>query len=214
MVKVYESLMISVFGEEMGRYYYNSKVTAEESFSLKMSSLRKWGMLTGEEAIEKISWTRSRTGKKTSVLVGIHITNDDQFVILMYTLTDRGGNKTDYGYTVSLVTTPCNFGGVRYWFACPSCDWRVAVLYLAPGDVYFRCRHCNNLSYHSRNRSVMELFGHTSRQIEKLRSEIKRWTWRGRPTRKVRRLYKLQWKMGILSPHISARIDRFKARLN
>ncbi len=129
----------------------------------------------------------------------------------MYTLTDRGGNKTDYGYTVSLVTTPCNFGGVRYWFGCPSCGRRVAVLYLAPGDVYFRCRHCNNLSYHSRNRCTMELFGHTSRQIEKLQSEIKRWTWRGRPTRKVRKLRALKRKEGILASQAWIQVERLKS---
>ncbi|MFX0196162.1 MAG: hypothetical protein ACFFCW_08570 [Candidatus Hodarchaeota archaeon] len=194
----------------MGRYYYNSKTTADESYRLKMSFLRKEGMLSGQ-VTEKISWTSSRTGKKTTVLLLVDVTTDDPFVILMYTLTDRGGNKTDYGYTVSLVTTPCNFGGIRYWFACPSCDRRVAVLYLAPGDVYFRCRHCNNLSYHSRNRCTMELFGHISRQIEKLRSEIKRWTWRGRPTRKVRKLRALKRKEGILASQAWIQVERLKS---
>ena len=169
-------------------------------------------MLSGQ-AVEKISWTSSRTGKKTSVIVGVHITNDDQFVMLMYTLTDRDGNNADYKYVVPLVTTPCNFGGVRYWFGCPSCDRRVAVLYLARGDVYFRCRHCNNLSYHSRNRSIMELFGHTSRQIEKLRSEIKRWTWRRRPTRKVRRLYALERRAGVLGEYSMRQIEKLEARI-
>ena len=180
-----------------------------------MSYLRKLGMLTGEEAIEKISWTRSRTGKKTSVIVGVHITNDDQFVMLKYTLADKGGNKTDYVYTVSFVTTSCNFGGVRYWFACPSCGWRVAVLYLAPGDVHFMCRNCNNLSYNSRNESnVFGKLGVTDSKIEKLRSEIKRWTWRGRPTRKVRRLLALKRKMGVFSVQTSAWFERFRARLS
>ena len=106
----------------MGRYYYNRKATADESCRLKMSYLKKRGMLTGEEAFEEISWTSSMTGKTTSVIVGVNITNDDPFVILMYTLTDRDGNKTDYKYAVSLLTTPCNFGGIRYWFACPVCS--------------------------------------------------------------------------------------------
>ena len=194
------------------RYYYNRKATADESCRLKISYLRKRGMLTGEEAFEKISWTSSMTGKVTTVLLLVDVTNEP-LAILMYTLTDRDGNKTDYKYAVSLVTTPCNFGGVRYWFGCPSCGRRVAVLYLAPGDVYFRCRHCNNLSYRSRNRCPVETFGHTSREIDKLRSQIKRWTWRGRPTRKVRRLHVLEWKMGMLSGPIRARMEKFKARL-
>ena len=194
------------------RYYYNSKATADESYSLKMSYLKKRGMLTGEESIEKIAWTSSMTGKTTAVIVCVYLT-DDPYAILIYTITDRDGNETDYNYAVSLVTTPCNFGGVRYWFGCPSCGRRVAVLYLAPGDVYFRCRHCNNLSYHSRNNGSTARFGVIGREIDKLRSEIKRWTWQGRPTRKVRRLQALERKMRVLSGVVSARIERLTARL-
>ncbi len=194
------------------RYYYNRKATADESCKLKMSELRKDGMLL-EGATGKTSWTSSMTGKTTAtVLFGVYLA-DEPFVILIYTITDRDGNETEYKYAVSLVTTLCNFGGVRYWFGCPSCGRRVAVLYLAPGDVYFRCRHCNNLSYHSRNRCTLGLFGHTSRQIDELRSQIKRWTWQGRPTRKVRRLHALEQKMQILGGPIMAGIERFSARI-
>lgn len=144
--------------------------------------------------------------------LGVYLT-DDPCVVIMYCVTDRDGNKTDYNDVVSLVTTPCSFGGVRYWFGCPGCGRRVGVLYMVPGGTRFYCRHCNNLTYHSRNRSTTELFGHTSRQIDKLRSEIKRWTWRGRPIRKVRRLQVLERKMQILGGVVSARIERFTARL-
>jgi len=134
--------------------------------------------------------------------------------ILHYLKTSKG-NTHGYDYKVSLVTTPCNLGGIRYWFACPTCFGRVGVIYLAPGNVHFMCRHCNNLSYHSRNESSpLGILGVTDRKMKKLQSEIKRWTWRGRPTRKVRRLYKLQRKMGMLSPQMSARLERFKARLS
>ena len=192
------------------RYFYNSKATADASCRLKMSYLRKRGMLIGEESIQKIVWTSSMRGTTTAIIVGVYLTGDP-FAILMYTVTDRDGNKTDYDDKVNLVTTPCYFGGVRYWFGCPWCGRRVAVLYLAPGDVNFRCRNCNNLSYHSRNRCNMESFGHTSRQIDKLRSEIKRWTWRGLPTRKVRRLQALERKMRVLSGPVMAGIERFTA---
>ena len=197
----------------MGRSYYSRKATADESCRLTMSYLRKRGMLTREESFEKITWTSSMTGKETAVLLAVYIT-DEPFAILMYSVTDREGKKTDYKDEVSLVTTPCNFGGVRYWFGCPSCGRRVGVLYLAPGDVYFRCRHCNNLSYHSRNNCSTAKFGVTSREIDKLRSEIKRWTWRGRPTRKVRRLHALERKMRILSGPVMARMEKLKARLS
>ncbi len=194
------------------RYYYRSKATADASCKLKMSYLKQRGMLTGEESIEKISWTSNMLGK-TTVVILVDVT-DEPFAVIMYPVTDRDGNKTDYNEKVSLVTTPCYFGGVRYWFSCPDCWSRVGVLYLAPGDVRFRCRHCNDLSYNSRNRCMVGEFGHTSKQIDALRSEIKRWTWRGRPTRKVRRLHALERKMGILSGHAMARIGRFSARIS
>ncbi len=159
-----------------------------------------------------VTWTSNRSSKQSRIGLEVHMT-DEPFVRLSYTITDRQGNSTPYENEVSLITTPCNLGGVRYWFGCPHCWGRVAVLYLAPGDVYFRCRHCHNLSYHSRNNCSIARFGETSRQIDKLRSEIKRWTWRGRPTRKVRRLHALEQKMQILGGVVSARIGRFTARL-
>lgn len=72
----------------------------------------------------------------------------------------------------------------------------------------FMCRTCADLTYRSRNRSVMEVFGHTSRQIEDLHRQIKRWTWRGRSTRKVRKLHALERKMSGISPQVSAQFAR------
>ena len=193
------------------RYYYNRKPTAEESCDITIFKLKKWGMLSSGQTTGKTSWTSSMTGKITTLLLLVDVT-DEPFVIFMYTLTDRDGNETKYDQTVPLETTPCNFGGERYWFLCPVCYSRVGALFLIPGDVNFACRHCNNITYLSRNRCNAGAFGHTSRQIDKLRSEIKRWTWRGRPTRKVRRLQALQRKMRILSGPVMARIEKFSAR--
>ncbi len=53
--------------------------------------------------------------------------------------TDRQtGEKTDYDYRIPLATTPCNLGGVRWWFICAVskngvyCGRRVGKLYLPP----------------------------------------------------------------------------------
>ena len=61
------------------------------------------------------------------------------------------------------------------------------------------------LSENLENREAVEAWGHASRQIEKLYDEIKRWRWRGRPTRKVRRLRALERRMGRFSMRIPAR---------
>jgi hypothetical protein len=81
------------------------------------------------------------------------------------------------------------------------CGRRVAKLYEAPGAVYFGCRHCYDLSYESRNESRLGRpggLGYSLKldcQIERLYGQIKRWTYRGRPTRRVRKLQALEQKM-------------------
>lgn len=197
----------------MGRWYYNKKATVEEVIDLTVFQLKKYGMLkAGSRTSTVITWVSSCSGNKSSVNVEVNII-DDPYVKLSYSISDSGENSQSYDCEISLITSPCNLGGVRYWFACPVCWRRSGVLYLVPGERYFMCRCCNNLTYRSRNRCVMEAFGHTSRQIDKLRSQIKRWTWRGKPTRKVLRMKKLERKIGFLSPRIISTINKLQSRI-
>ena len=195
----------------MGRWYCHKKSTVEQSCDLSIYRLNKLGMLTGKTSAST-TWVDSRTGAESVVYLMADVTGDP-YVRLAYSLGDSTASMQDFDYQVSLLTSPCNLGGVRYWFRCPGCLERVGVIYLPPGDVQFRCRHCNNLTYRSRNRCLIEASGHTSRQIDKLRREIKRRTWAGRPTRKVRRLHALERKMGVFLPIMSARLEKFRARI-
>lgn len=45
------------------------------------------------------------------------------------------------GVLVHVTTTPCNFGGTRLWFLCPSCGRRCAILYPV------LCRKCRKGRY-------------------------------------------------------------------
>ena len=198
----------------MGRWYYDKKVTVEEACDLTVFQLKRFGMLVdGLHSATVVTWVQKHTGKETHVRVEVN-TIGEPYVKFTYFVSDREGNATTCDSEANLVTTPCNLGGVRYWFACPWCGTRVGSLYLVPGERLFKCRDCNNLTYRSRNRGTMEAFGHTSRQIEKLRPEIKRWTWRGRPTRKVKKLRTLERKMGILSDQASTMLDKLRNRIN
>jgi hypothetical protein len=64
-------------------------------------------------------------------------------------------DKEPVDLVVQLQTTPCFFGGQRWWFTCPltkngqPCERRVAKLYLPPGGRYFGCRDCHELVYQS-----------------------------------------------------------------
>lgn len=52
---------------------------------------------------------------------------------------------------VYLQSSPCNYGGVRWWMICPQCARRVTAVHLPPyrGYTRFLCRHCHDLSYTS-----------------------------------------------------------------
>ena len=132
-----------------------------------------------------MTWSRDEE-EIASIGVTVSIMDDEGYVQFNYTTTHRSnGGKTENDYKVSLTTTPCHFGGVRYWFTCP-CDRRVGTLYLPPGGGRFACRHCYDLSYESRNETRLGRFAalgyilKAERQYEELYNKIKRWTYGGR----------------------------------
>ena len=50
---------------------------------------------------------------------------------------------------IQLDSTSPNYGGVRWWFLCPKCGRRVALLHRPSYTHHFFCRHCYNLTYSS-----------------------------------------------------------------
>jgi hypothetical protein len=191
----------------MGRYYWDKKDTVEDCRSVSIAFLRKHDYFCGYRS-GGIAWKNCFGEETSSIGITVSTMDGDDHVRFQYTTTDRNsGQKTEYDYRVNLTTTPCNFGGVRYWFVCPLskggvyCGRRVAKLYKAPGASYFGCRHCYDLSYQSRNETRSGMFGaygavlRTDRQMEELRSQINRWTYQGRPTKKARRLHALEKRM-------------------
>ena len=203
----------------MGRYYYDKKDTVEDCRSVSISFLKKHGYLSEPCSMSgSIVWKNYYGEETSSISIAVSTMYDDNYVRFQYTTTNRNtGEKTEYDYKVQLTTTPCNFGGVRYWFICPLskkgvyCGCRVAKLYKAPGANYFGCRHCYNLSYETRNESRLGRFGSigysivAERKMEELYSQIKRWTYKGKPTKKARKLKALEAKLNTYldSPSIN-----------
>jgi hypothetical protein len=72
---------------------------------------------------------------------------------------------------IALETSRPHFGGLRWWFACPWCNRRVARLYQARGGGSWLCRHddCHGLSYRSRQES-----GRHERMIRRTERLIRR----------------------------------------
>jgi hypothetical protein len=191
----------------MGRWYFDRKSTVEESRSVSIAFLGKNGFFCGLRS-GTVTWTNSCGEQTASIGIWVSTLHGKNYARFQYTSTDRQtGEKISYDYKVQLVATPCHYGGVRWWFVCPLnkngiyCGRRVAKLYLVPGSKYFGCRHCHELSYDSRNESRLVRWGQVGycvkleRQIDELRERMPRWTYRGKPTRKARKLHVLEARM-------------------
>ena len=110
--------------------------------------------------------TWSRAGKEVGN-IGVRAASGQVRLSYSWQKNDDEAGRLDY--PVELQTTPCHYGGVRYWFTCPAvgCGKRVAKLYL--GDKYFACRHCCRLAYHSQREAKDD---RATRSAEKIRAKL------------------------------------------
>jgi hypothetical protein len=99
-------------------------------------------------------------------------------------------------YPIYLTTTPCNYGGKRYWFICPlavngvTCGKRVGCLYLC--GIYFGCRYCYNLTYTKCNRGQRYKSLVTMRELREKLCGVLKTQYEGKPTKKLLRYLKTE----------------------
>ncbi len=164
---------------QVGRGVFWKKTTTEECL--------RWDMMRIAKAMDLsvfgTGWSRwEQNGRVTdsirfTVFGGSHIRPQ-------YTITYHpNGTKEDVEYNILLDKTPCYFGRHRWWFRCPSCDRRCRIVYLPPGQKYFACRICHNLTYTSQQESRSGLIGALKfmqqlpkwqRKLRRARSQAKR----------------------------------------
>lgn len=157
----------------MGGYYCGQKNTVEESYGVSVAFLRKHDYFCGYRS-GAITWTNHWGEQTASIGVTVCASDGDGHVRFRYTHTHRStGEESQCDYKVPLVTTPCHFGGVRWWFLCP----------LSRDEP--RLARSGGTGY----ALVLE------RRYDDLYGRVKRWTYRGRPTRKARRLRVLEARM-------------------
>ncbi len=117
---------------------------------------------------------------------------------LTYTAT-HFSEKTNCEYSVALDTTPCNYGGLRWWFLCPllrngrPCQRRCRFLYLPFGADYFGCRECYDLAYESQQKSGSFYYECMSRPftiLDRCEEKLKRVR---SPRKRSRLLARMDW---------------------
>ena len=141
----------------MGRSSWSARPLVEESKHLSIHSLKKEKLLGSGAKDTTLYWNNSAGETTASIGITIVISAfelpsdfaQESYIELHYTQSRPFDQKQEWCYRVRLITTPCRFGGKRYWFSCPGtdCGKRVGKLYLPPGASYFLCRHCHDLTY-------------------------------------------------------------------
>lgn len=131
----------------MGGFGSGRKFGANVTDDYRQIDIRRWqrdGLLFPGS---HINWQWLRNGEKIASIVA---KVEAGYLRLIYNYRAPGSEDWEpLDYPVRLQTTPCHYGGVRYWFTCPAvgCGRRVAILYL--GGKYFACRDCYQLAYQS-----------------------------------------------------------------
>ena len=74
-------------------------------------------------------------------------------------------NGTPVDYRVRLTSTPCHYGGRRWWWICPMSGRRVAKLHLPPGGTVFGARLEYRLAYRSQRITALDRSHERQRRI-------------------------------------------------
>lgn len=114
------------------------------------------------------SWTRRGydgeripTGSITYEITGKPVSR----ILLSYRTCYEGGPWEDVEERVSVIWTPCHYGGARPWLSCPKCDRRCQVLYCH--GTRFVCRNCARLLYQTQTEKLADRLVTKSWRIRK-----------------------------------------------
>lgn len=142
-----------------------------------------------------ISW--GKNGEHGNITAHISANTEAPSMRLTYSV-HTASNKKDFDYTIPITTTPCHFGGLRYWFQCPLiknnvyCGKRVGKVYMV--NNYFGCRHCHEITYASRKISSRHRWNplymilDLDMKTEEIYRKRKRLTYKGKLTRTGRKM--------------------------
>lgn len=122
-----------------------------EYAKLDQASLKRYSK-TPVGTSQNLTWHNH--GRKT---LEIHAQRKEQS---LFVYTDQA-----HGYHIHFVKTKLTFG-YRYWYLCPACNRRCAILYHAK---HFACRQCVKPTYESQNGSKID---HCSQRIRNKRHKL------------------------------------------
>lgn len=180
----------------MWRYsYWDWKREITDFKSIPISFFKKYGYLKNWSKSWSLNWSR-RWESTWSIGFQAFISDEESFLRVYFTQTDKEWVKKDFDYKIPLVKTLCNYGWFRWWFLCP-CKWdRCWVLYLQ-SNWYFASRKTLNLCYWEQKeskkwRAYWKVLTDNSEKVLEIEKTIKYPYRNWKPTRKMKRVIKLQ----------------------
>ncbi len=170
-------------------YPYPAKATTESMRCIFATFLNKHRYFkTGEYQSGSMTWSRNGEVRQR---VSFSVDSSNTSFCLWHNNVELGYFKPRE-YRIRLTTSPCFFGGVRYWFVCPNCYKRVGTLYFS-GESPLACRTCWNLSYESNNLSgIFKQIGSLkySYEIEEMYKNLRTPYYKGKMTKRYAKLLK------------------------
>jgi hypothetical protein len=179
----------------MGRHT-TGIITTGQACRIELKYLLKQGYIQKDCRIPRtLSWSDGSSMQIYSVY-----TNSEKYIKLTYTLTERAtGKKFEYDYEIELVEIPSNLGkGNVLFFVCPESYNRCRILYRCYGYHKFKCRKAYrtriyyNLQIQSEHYYNNERYFRTEEKLNKLESERRSYYYKGKPTKRLKRILKLQ----------------------
>jgi len=138
------------------------KITVDLALSLDVRALQRTGLM------QPGSWLVAPWATGTAPAA---VTVEVQYsAVRLHLSTEVCGVSLEIrSHVIQLESTPCHFGGQRFWFTCPTpdCGRRAALLYFA--GVAFACRVCLDLSYPSQRERAPD---RALRRAQSLRKQL------------------------------------------
>jgi len=182
----------------MWRIYWTWKSCIDDySKTIDIKFLKKYWYLDKWIKYKKW-WLYWKTNWEDNWNIWIEINKEDNnwFLRVFFTQTSYDWIKKELNYKIQLISSPCNYWWVRWWLVCPCWWWFFSTLYLQK-NWYFASRKTLNLVYDKQRRSKKwRAFNNIfiSDDIEKIRETIKYPYRNWKPTRKMRKIFKLKSK--------------------
>lgn len=169
--------------------------TTKECKRIELKQLFKRGYFKkGYEMQGSFAWTDG-----SSITIKSSLSGKNSYIQLIYSITNKAGEKKDYDYKVQIVFVPSNIGkGEIMYFVCPVSRKRCRTLYKGYDCPIWKCREAyqNRIYYpgqlSSKKSRYNDRYWELEKQIKELSNQRRTDKYNGHSTKRALRLDSLQ----------------------